>query len=119
MDRKYVLPVTTMLTGLGLWIALVVMLLAGFGPALHWTWLAPAMCIASGALILISGIVCAKAGGPFAGLVVRLGVLLGLAAYAQWVVGQISATIGALAAAAGIVILGIAVIGSRRTPEAN
>ena len=115
MDRKYVIPVTTMLIGLGLWIVLVILRLAGFSPVQDWSWLAPAMCIASGALILISGIVCMKARGPFAGLVVRLAVLLGLAAYAHWVVGQTVAVIGALTPAVGILILGIIELTSRRT----
>jgi hypothetical protein len=116
MERKYVFPVTMMLCGLGLWIVLVILRLAGFGPVSDLPWLAPAMCIASGALILLSGVRCAMVKGPFAGLVVRLAVLLGLAAYARWVAGGTAGVAGALAAAAGMVILGVLVLVLRRTP---
>ena len=85
MDRKFVFPVATMLGGLGLWIALVILRPAGFGPVHDLQWPAPALCILSGALILVSGIRCATAGGPLSGQLVRLAVLLGLAAYARWV----------------------------------
>jgi hypothetical protein len=115
MDKKYVFPVTTMLIGLGLWIVLVVLRLVGFGPAMG--WLASAMCIASGSLILISGVACVSAGGPIVGVLVRLAVLLGLAAYAHWVVERIPAVTGSLVAAAGTVVVGIVALASRGRRE--
>lgn len=117
MDRKYVFPVTMMLVGLGLWIVLVILRLARFSPVLDWTWLAPVMCIASGLLILISGIACVSAGGPFVGVVVRLVALLGLAAYAHWEVSRTSAVIGQLVAAVGIVVVGVVSLTSQRTAD--
>jgi hypothetical protein len=107
-----------MLCGVGLWIILVVLRLAKFSPVMTSTWIAPAVCIASAALILISGIVCAMADGPFIGILVRLVVLLGLAAYAYWVVGR-TAAIGPLIASAGMIVLGIVFLILRRVPEAG
>ena len=119
MDKRYVIPATTMIIGLFLWIVLVVLRLIGFGPVLDWPWLASAMCIASGVVILVSGIICARAGGPIVGAVVRLAVLLGLAAYAHWVIGRTPAVIGPLIAAAGMLVTGIVALVSGKPGEGN
>jgi hypothetical protein len=104
MEKKFVAPASTFISGVGLWIILVVLKLTGSGMVMDWPWLAPAMCIAAGVMILISGIACITAGGPAMGQIVRLVVLMGLLVYTHLSVG-VTASIGILITAFGEVVL--------------
>ena len=100
MEKKFVAPASTFIAGIVLWIALVVLRLAHAGFLGELPWLGTAVTIAVGILVLISGFLCLQAGGPAAGQLVRLLVLLGLAVYAHFQVGA-EAMIVVLIAAAG------------------
>ncbi len=76
------------LSGVGLWIIAVALRLMDSGILVQWAWLAPALCIASGVMVLVTSFVCLHFGGPFAGHLVRIAFLLGLAVYSNWEVGK-------------------------------
>jgi hypothetical protein len=100
MERKFVAPVSTFIAGLVLWIALVVLRFMNSVFLAGTPWLGTAVTIVIGILVLVTGLLCLIAGGPAAGQLVRLLVLLGLAVYAHFQVGA-AAMIVVLIAAAG------------------
>lgn len=86
MEKKFVPPALTFLTGAGLWIIVVVLKLTKSGITEDNPQLAFYICVAAAVLLVVSGLLCMLAGGPAFGQLVRLGVLLGLAAYSYWVI---------------------------------
>ncbi|MBD3277644.1 MAG: hypothetical protein GF388_05030 [Candidatus Aegiribacteria sp.] len=106
MEKKFVPPVLTFLTGAGLWIIVVVLKLVKSGITEDNPQLSFFMCIAAAMLMVISGFLCMLSGGPAFGQLVRLGVLLGLAAYTYWVIDETTG-IWVLVIAGGAAILSV------------
>jgi hypothetical protein len=104
MEKKFVAPVSAFLTGIGLWIVLVILRLTKAGLVTQWPWLGTAVCIAAGILVLVSGLLCLLAGGPFMGQIVRMIVLIGLGVYSYFEVGKTAWTVAAIAAAGAVVL---------------
>lgn len=114
MEKPFVLPAVTFLSGVGLWILFFV---------LRWThgWaqaqgagfeLAAGLLV--GGLVLVSAIACQKADGPRLGGWVRGGVLLVLGVLTLWKAGTLTG--GMLLAAA--LAIGIGTLRAHDSPEA-
>lgn len=91
MEKKFVVPAVTFLSGLAIWIVFFILYLSG--NLLQGLYLNAALTLAAGGLILFSGIRCKKAGGPRMGSIVRASVLFALALLTYWKVGIIEAGI--------------------------
>ncbi len=101
MEKKFIVPAVSFLSGVAIWIVFFVLHLTG--NLLQALWLNPGLNLLAGGLILFSGIRCKKAGGPRVGSIVRACVLLVLALLTYWKVGVIEAVI--LLAAAMVLVL--------------
>ena len=91
MEKKFVVPATSFLAALAIWIAFFVLYQSG--NLSQGLWLTSALCLLAGGIVLFSGIRCKKAGGPRIGTIVRASVLLVLALLTYWKVGVIEAGI--------------------------
>lgn len=104
MEKKFVVPAVSFLSGLAIWITFFVLYLSG--NLLQGHWLNAALSFIAGGLILFSGIRCNKAGGPRMGSIVRGSVLLVLAILTFWKIGFIAAGILLIAGIALFFIAG-------------
>jgi hypothetical protein len=93
MDRKFIIPISSMLLGLGVWLTYFVA--RKFSSAVRdWPPRAElAVALVTGALIVFSGFTCLMARGPAVGQVVRAGLLLILAGLTYWKVGAQAAAV--------------------------
>jgi chromate transport protein ChrA len=91
MEKKFIVPAVSFLSGVAIWIVFFVLHLTGnlFQALL----LNAGLSLLAGGLILFSGIRCKKAGGPRMGSVIRASVLFVLALLTCWKVGVIEAVI--------------------------
>jgi hypothetical protein len=94
MEKKFILPATTFLGGIIIW--LYFFFFVGSDQPLLWIELTFGFVI--GGLIVISAFACKRAGGPKSGNIFRSGILLVMCVLTFWKIG-ISAAIILLAAA--------------------
>ena len=110
MTSKFFVPVATMIAGILVWVAFLV--LCETGDVMNeWSkWLGAGFCLATGGLVVFSGIRCRQVGGPRVGSIVRTILLIIMAAITYWRIDVVFA--GVLAAAA--IVTGIlAIMGDR------
>jgi hypothetical protein len=100
MERKYIVPASTMISGLILWIIFLIVSPAGEAAFLTELLLG----LISGGLILFSAFRCRAVGGPKEGNIFRASLLFIMTVLSFWLIGNISAII-LLMASAGTFIL--------------
>jgi hypothetical protein len=83
MEKKFIVPASTMLAGLIIWVGF--LLISGTGGSA--LWLEFIIAIVSGGLIFFSGYRCYKIGGPRTGNIFRSALLLVLAVLSYFLIG--------------------------------
>lgn len=101
MEKKFIVPATTMLAGIITWIIL--LLLKGKNDDA--LWLELIFSIAAGSLIFFSAVRCKKAEGPLGGNIFRTILLIALAALSYFFIGGVSAVILLIAAIATTILV--------------
>jgi hypothetical protein len=114
MDKKFYLPIATMLAGILVWVVFLILHETGLDMHEHTLRMAAGLCLAAAGLIVFSGIRCRQVDGPRVGNVVRTGLLIIFAAITWWRAGIVIAGLPAL----GAVVTGILAIMGKRKPEA-
>jgi hypothetical protein len=114
MTNKLFVPVATMLAGVLVWVALLVLHEVSGGTNGRSLWLGAGLCLAAGALVVFSGVRCRQVGGPRLGNIVRTILLIAFAAVTCWRVGIIPA--GVLVA--GAIATGVLALTDTGRPKA-
>jgi hypothetical protein len=112
MERKFILPATTFLAGIIIWLYFFFFVVSN-QPVV---WIELIFGIVIGGLIVISAFACKRAGGPKSGNIFRSGILLVMCVLTFWKIG-ISAAIILLAAA--VITLLIALNMKQFKPSTN
>jgi len=89
MEKKFILPASTFLGGIIVW--LLFFFFVGTGKNILWIELLSGIVI--GGLIIFSAFSCKRADGPKSGNLFRSGVLLVLAILTYWKIGIVSAIV--------------------------
>lgn len=89
MERKFIVPATTFLAGIIIWLYFFFFLVSD-QPVV---WMELAFGIVVGGLIIISAFACRRAGGPKFGNIFRSGILLVMGLLTFWKIGFSSAVI--------------------------
>jgi len=87
-DEEFGWPAGIMIAGVVVWICLVLWQVL-FGRLREWPrWIEQGLCLGAGGLVLVSGFVWLLTDDSAVGQIVRLGLLLGMTAYAYWRIGK-------------------------------
>jgi len=89
MEKKFIVPATTMLAGIIVW----VMLLLVNSPGGNAPWMELLLGITAGGFIYFSAVRCKKAGGPRGGNIFRTILLLAFAVLSYLFIGTASAVV--------------------------
>ncbi len=89
MEKEYVVPATTFLSGLAIWLLLLI--LHETGVLMNTMGMQLATGLLTGGLLVFSGYRCRKALGPRVGNVIRAGVLIVMALISFWRIGDLAA----------------------------
>lgn len=99
MEKKYIVPASTMLAGILVWVIFLIVY-----PQEQITSIAEAsIAIICGGLIIFSAVRCRRVGGPKAGNFFRTGLLIVMAVITYWLIGMKAAII--LLAASLVVLM--------------
>jgi hypothetical protein len=112
MERKFIVPATTFLAGIIIWLFFFFFVVLDQSIV----WIELTFGIVIGGLIVISALTCRQAGGPKSGNIFRSGILLVMGVLTFWMIG-ISAAIILLAAA--VITLLIALNTKQLKPSTN
>jgi hypothetical protein len=114
MGNRFFVPAATMIAGVLVWVAFLVLHASVGGMDVRSPWPAAGWCLAAGGLIVFSGIRCRQVGGPRLGNIVRTGLLIVMTAITCWRIGILAA--GVLAAAA--IVTGFVALTATARPKA-
>ena len=116
MKNKYFIPASTMLAGLFLWIAFLVLHEVGGGSNDSSSWYGAGLSLVAGGLIFYSAVRCRQVGGPRIGTYVRTGLLIVMTIITCWRIGVVVSGVLAVAAiATGALLL----LGARPSKAAD
>jgi len=115
MEKRFVVPAVSMVSGVLIWVVFFVVNLVGSLVQRLAPWLEVASCLVVGGIILFSAVRCYKVGGPRVGSIVRAVILLLMALLTIWKVGNIAASV---LLGAAIVTGALALMGTYQ-PEAD
>lgn len=101
MEKKFIVPATTMLGGIIIWIILLLLK----DKEENILWMELLFGIASGFLIFFSAVRCKKAEGPLGGNIFRTLLLIAFAVLSYFFVGNVSAFILLIAAIATSILV--------------
>jgi hypothetical protein len=106
MASKFVVPASTMIAGLLVWIVALILHRAGAGAAEQSPWLVVGLCLVAGSLIAYSAVRCRRVNGPRVGNIVRTVLLIVMTGISYWRLGVLAAVVLAAAAiATGVLAL--------------
>lgn len=114
MGNKFFVPAVTMLAGVLVWVAFLVLYEAVGGMNEQSLWLGAGLCLAAGGLVVFSAVRCRQVSGPRIGNIVRTVLLIVMTAITYWRIGIVAA--GVLAAAA--IVTGVLALAATDRPEA-
>ena len=114
MTNKFFVPAATMVAGMLIWVAFLVLHETGIGVTGRSPWPEAGLCLVAGGLVVFSGVRCRQVGGPRMGNIVRTVLLIVAAAVTGWRVGTLAA--GVLVAAA--IATGVVALMATGQPEA-
>ena len=101
MEKKFIIPATTFLAGIIVWIALILVKETSGFPL----WLELLLGLVTGSLIFYSGFRCKQVGGPRGGIIFRAVLLFALAVLSYIFIGTASAALLLVASVATVLLV--------------